>query len=240
MSSLVAVKIECLSFDYRFCESDLKTLFGPFGSIKDVMLLDEQLVPDIAIIDFALHADAKKSIQALNNLQINVEGFTGILKVIELTPKVERALLVKAHILANAGSDQLIDPFDHFNKLNKFTCRYVLGAEKMNVEYSVIGRILGVGGENVKAIFRSTGAHVRINGKQRNGGEPLNVRVSADTRTAFDKGRQLTEALIKEMFDDYAKWCEKHYIPVSPVRLRVVEGSESLRPLNRLIDYAFS
>jgi hypothetical protein len=245
MSKFVAVKIECLAFDYRFSESDLRREFSAFGSVKDVMLLDEQLIPDIAIIEFASAAEAIKAVESLNNSKKIVEGYTGILRLVELTPPVERALLVKAHMLSSTNDhpeddNRFIDPFDHCNTLNRFTCRYVVGAERMNQEYSVIGRILGVGGENVKGIFRSTGCHVRINGKQRGGDEPLHVRVSAENQTSFLKGREMTEQLIREMYDDYAKWCERHYVPVTPVRLRVVEGAEALRPLNRLIDYAFS
>ena len=50
----------------------------------------------------------------------------------------------------------------------------------------------------------------------------------------------MTERLIQDMYDDYAKWCERHYIQVAPIRLRVVTGQETLRPLGRLIDYSFS
>jgi hypothetical protein len=157
-----------------------------------------------------------------------------------MTPSVERALLVKAHILSSSLQDEVIDPFDNFNKLTRFTCRYVVRAEKMSSEYSVIGRILGVGGENVKSIFRTTGCHVRINGKQKAENEPLNVRVSADNIESFTKGREMTETLIQDMYDDYQKWCERHYIPVAAIRLRVIQGQESLRPLARLVQFSFS
>ena len=240
MSKLVAVKLECLLFDFRFCESDLFSEFSSVGIVKDVMLLDEQLVPDVAIIEFSTYQEAKKAVDTFDNSQRDIEGFTAVLRVVELTPHVERSLLVKAHIVAHSQSEHVIDPYDNFNKLNRYTCRYVVGAERMHPEYSVIGRILGVGGENVKGIYRSTGCHVRINGKQRGGGEPLNVRVSAESQSAFVRGREAAEQLIKETYEDYAKWCERHYVPVTPVRLRVVEGSEALRPLNRLIDYSFS
>ena len=239
MSRHVVVRVEGLVFDYRFHEEDLKREFFNYGKIADVMLLDEQNVPDIAIVEFESAEDALKAVNALDQTERNIEGYTGIFRVILMTPSVERALLVKAHILSSSLEDELIDPFDNFNKLNRYTCLYVVGAEKMNSEYSVIGRILGVGGENVKNIFRTTGCHVRINGKQKSDGEPLNVRVSADNLEAFTKGREMTEILIQDMYDDYHKWCERHYVPVAPVRLRVVQGAESLRPLGRLIEFSF-
>lgn len=157
-----------------------------------------------------------------------------------MNPSIERALLAKAHIVTSTFEDDVIDPFDNVNNLNRYTCRYVLGADKISSEYSVIGRIVGPGGDNVKGIFKQTGAHVRINGKQKSKEDPLHVRVSAETKEAFEAGRKLTETLIQEMYDDYTVCCERHNLPIPPIRLKVVEGSEALRPLGRLVEYHFS
>lgn len=240
MSRHVFVRIEGLVFDYRFSEEDIRVEFSKFGNIVDVMLLDEQNASDFAIVEFEMAEAATTAVAEVDLTERNVEGYTGILRAILMTPSVERALLVKAHILSSSLQDEVIDPYENFNKLNRYTCRYVVGAEKMSSEYSVIGRILGVGGENVKSIFRTTGCHVRINGKQKSDNEPLNVRVSADNIESFTKGREMTETLIQDMYDDYQKWCERHYIPVAPIRLRVVQGQESLRPLARLVQFSFS
>ena len=239
MSRHVVVQIEGLVFDYRLNESDLKSEFSKYGTVVDVMLLDDQVAPDIAIIEYKNSNEAERAVSTLDKTQRNIEGYTGILRVVLMTPSVERALLVKAHILASSIHDELIDPYDNFNRHHRYTCRYVVGAERMNQEYSVIGRILGVGGENVKMIHKATGCNVRINGKQKSDDEPLNVRVVSDNPDSFAKGREMTEALITDMYQDYEKWCERHYIPVAPIRLRVVEGQETLRPLGRIIQYSF-
>ena len=240
MSRHLVVWLESLAFDYRLIETDLKDTFSKFGEIVEVMLLDDKTAPDIAIIEFESSQSVKDAITAFDGKAQTVEGYTAITRAVEMTPAVERALLVKAHVISSSMEDNLIDPFDNYNSLNRYTCRYVVGADKMNSEYSVIGRIVGAGGDNVKGIFRQTGAHVRINGKQKSRDDPLHVRVSAETKEAFEAGRKMTEALIQEMYDDYAVWCDRHYIPVPPIRLRVVEGSETLRPLGRLVDYHFS
>jgi hypothetical protein len=235
----IVVWIESLVFDYRFLEADLKAEMGKYGDVAEVMLLDDTVAPDIAIVEFEEEESAKKAVKALNDSERIIEGYKGIVRAVEMTPHVERSLLVKAHIVASSVMDDLIDPFDNYNTLNRYTCRYIVGADKMSGEYSVIGRIVGVGGENVKTIHRETGAHVRLNGKSKSKEDPLHVRVSAETKDAYEKGKAMTEKLIQEMYDDYAKWCDRHYIPVPPIRLRVVEGAESLRPLSRLLSYYF-
>ena len=231
--------LESLLFDYTLIEADIRAEFSQFGEVAEVMLLDDKNASDIAIIEFETVEAVEKAIATLDGNEKLVEGFRAIMRVVEMTPKVERALLVKAHILAASKFDDLIDPFDNYNAMNKYTCRYVLGAEKMSSEYSVIGRIVGVGGENVKGIFKQTNAHVRINGKQKSREDPLHVRVSAETLEAYQQGKAMTEKLIQEMYDDYATWCDRHYVPVPPIKLRVVEGQESLRPLGRLVEYHF-
>ena len=227
-------------FDYSLIEADIKQEMSQFGEVVELMLLDDRNASDIAIVEFEASESVEKAITALDGQQRVVEGYSAILRAVEMTPKVERALLVKAHILASSRHDDVIDPFDNFNTANRFTCRYVLGADQISSEYSVIGRIVGVGGENVKGIHKQTNAHVRINGKQKSRQDPLHVRVSAETREAYDQGKTLAEKLIQEMYDDYAVWCDRHYVPVPPIRLRVVEGQESLRPLGRLVEYHFS
>ena len=238
-SKLIAVKLESLVFDYRFNESDLRDLFSAVGTVADVMLLDEVEAPDIAIIEFADSEMASAAVEKFNGSQFNIEGFTAVVSVTELTPEIERALLVKAHILSSSG-EAAIDPYRHTDKFGRYVARYLVGADKMSAEYSVIGRLVGVGGENVKSIFKTTGAHVKVLGKARAAEDPLYVRVSAESKEAFESGKKLTEQLIQETYDDYAKWCDRHYIPVPPIRLNVIEGSEVLRPFGRLSAYYFS
>jgi len=234
MSRHITIRLEGLLFSYRFDERDLENELSKFGKIKEVMLLDEELAPDIAIVEFDKPDYAHAAVTALDGSDRRIEGYEGVtMRVSLMTPEVERELLVRAHILANSN-EEVIDPFD-FNRSSKYVCRYLLGSEKIHSEYSVIGRLVGVGGENVKAIHKQTGCYVKINGKARSVEDPLNVRISADSMESFTAGRVLTEALIADMYDDYEKWCERHYLPIAPVRLVVVEGSDTLRPLGRIL-----
>lgn len=234
MSRHLAVRLEGLVFSYRLSEVEIERELAQFGKVSEVMLLDEELAPDVAIVEFVSAHAAQRAVVALEGAQRTIEGFHGItVRAALLSPEIERELLAKAHILADGT-----DPFDS-NNAYKFTCRYVIGAEKMHPEYSVIGRLVGVGGDNVKSIFRATGCNVRCNGKQKSAEDPLHVRVAANNKEAFEAGKQLTEKLIQEMFDDFAKWCERHYLPVPAIRLKVVEGSDVLRPLGRLIQHHF-
>ena len=231
----IVVRLEGLLFSYRFQESDLTSEFSQFGKIIEVMLLDDENAPDIAIIEFASPDSAKAAVAALDMTERTIEGFQGITaRVSLLTPELERELFVKAHILANQKAAQ-IDPFEYSSPHTKLVCRYVIGGDKMHAEYSVIGRLVGVGGEHVKSIFRETGCYVKVNGKARSADDPLHVRVTADNRDAFAAGRVMTETLVQEMYCDYEKWCEKNYLPLTPLRLIVVEGSDVLRPLSRLV-----
>lgn len=231
----VVVRLEGLLFSYRFHETDLMTEFSQFGKIVEVMLLDEDNVPDIAIIEFEHPESAQAAVTALDMTKRTIEGFEGVTaRVSLLTPDLERELLVKAHILANQKSTP-IDPFEYSSPHTKLVCRYVIGGDKMHPEYSVIGRLVGVGGEHVKSIFRETGCYVKVNGKVRSVDDPLHVRVTADNKDAFAAGRAMTESLIQEMYTDYEKWCEKNYLPITVLKLIVVEGSDVLRPLSRLV-----
>jgi hypothetical protein len=211
--------------------------FSEFGKIVEVMLLDEENAPDIAIIEFEKPEAAKAAVERLDMSERSIEGYAGITaRVSLLTPELERELLVKAHILSHEKSSPPIDPFEYSSPAgSKLMCRYVVGGDKMHGEYSVIGRLVGVGGENVKAIFRETGCYVKVNGKAKSLDDPLHVRVTADNKDAFAAGRAMTESLIQEMYNDYEKWCERNYLPVTPVKLVVVEGSDVLRPLSRLV-----
>ena len=47
----------------------------------------------------------------------------------------------------------------------------------------------------------------------------------------------MVEQLIKETYEDYERWCDRHYLPVAPIRLKIVEGSDALRPLGRILRY---
>jgi hypothetical protein len=231
----VVVRLEGLLFSYRFNESELNAEFSQFGKVCEVMLLDEENAPDIAIIEFETSEAATAAVDTLDSTERTIEGYLGVtVRVALLTPDLERQLLVKAHILANSSSSQ-IDPFEYSAPHNKLICRYVVGADKMHSEYSVIGRLVGMGGENVKTIFRETGCYVKVNGKAKSVDDPLHVRVTADSKDSFAAGRAMTESLIQEMYNDYEKWCERNYLPVTPVRLIVVEGSDVLRPLSRLV-----
>lgn len=230
----IAIRLEGLVFSYRFNEADLETEMKKFGPVVEVMLLDEELIPDIAIVEFATAAAAAAAVAALDRTTRNIEGYNNItVRASLMTPDLERELLAKAHIVANGT-----DPFE-LSTTPAFTCRYILDAHKFHPEYSVIGRVVGVGGENVKSIFRETQCNVRCNGKQKSTDDPLHVRVSADSLEKFESGKKLTEQLIKETYDDYSRWCEKHYLPVPPIKLKVVEGSDVLRPLGRLAQYHF-
>ncbi len=231
----VVVRLEGLLFSYRFNETELSREFSKFGKVSEVMLLDEENAPDIAIVEFQNAEAAKCAVDALDGTERSIEGYTRVTaRVSPLTPDLERQLLVKAHILAHANSSP-IDPFEYTSVHNKLVCRYVVGADKMHGEYSVIGRLVGVGGENVKGIFRETGCYVKVNGKAKSIDDPLHVRVTADNRDAFAAGRAMTELLIQEMYNDYEKWCERNYMPLTPISMVVVEGSDVLRPLSRLV-----
>jgi hypothetical protein len=231
----ITVRLEGLVFSYRLNESDLMAEFSKFGHVVEVMLLDQELAPDVAIIEMANASSAEAAVAALDGKERRIEGIDGVtIRVALMDHEIERELLVRAHILSHADSD-CIDPFQLVDGRHRYVCRYVLGADKLSSEYSVIGRIVGVGGENVKSIHRSTGCYVKVSGKAKSAEDPLHVRVSAETVESFMAGRALTEALIADMYDDYGKWCERHYLPISPVKLVVVEGSDVLRPLGRIL-----
>lgn len=227
MSTLV-IKLDGLVFDYRLLESELVEMFKPFGPVVEAMLLDEEFAPDVGIVEFKNKADAENAVKKLHSTDINVEGFTCTLNVAMMDADLEFRLLTRAHILA-----QGTDPFD-LSKRDRFVCKYVLGAEKMSNEYSMVGRLVGIGGENVKSIFRQTGARVKVDGRPRSKEDPLHVRVSAETLDALNAGKTMAEQLIKDSLADFEMWCGKNYIPVPPIRVVVVQGGAE-RGLGRLV-----
>lgn len=229
-TSQVVCRIEGLVFDYALNETDLRATFFQFQPLVDVMLLDEELAPDVCIVEFGTLDAAKRAVEALDGREQNFEGFIGRFRVCLVTPEIERELLVKAHILATGS-----DPFDLEATRDRYLCKFVLGAEKISSEYSIIGRLVGVGGENVKAISRSTGAHVKVNGKAKSASDPLHVRVASETLEGLQAAKIMTEQLIAETLHDYEQWCGKHYLAVPAIRVIVVEGSEAQQTLGRLV-----
>lgn len=232
MARHVAVRLEGLVFDYRFNEGDVAEEFSKFGQVNEAMLLDEELAPDVAIVEFGRAEDAAKAAQALHQSTRNVEGYSATLRVQLMDPNIEHELLVKAHILSTGSNP--------FSSHDKFVCKYLLRADLMSPEYSVVGRIVGMGGEHVKAIQRATGAHVKVNGKPRSIDDPLHVRVAAESALVLAAGKAAAETLIQEMFSDYRKWCDKNYVLAPTIRVIVVEGAEALRPLGRLVEFFIS
>jgi hypothetical protein len=49
--------------------------------------------------------------------------------------------------------------------------------------------------------------------------------------------RPMDEQLIKETYEDYERWCDRHYLPLAPIRLRIDERSDALRPSGSIFQY---
>lgn len=135
---------------------------------------------------------------------------------------------------------------------HKFTCRYDIQIE--NKEFKVGKKIIGTGGKNMKAIInkchelaktmlidhkkdkpgdfaklrlRGKGSGYKEGSRNQESNEPLHLCVSSKYKQTYEKACELTEKLIKDVYEQYYKFLSSKNSDVKKLKIRKSENSST-------------
>ena len=234
-SCAVVIQLEGLPYEFSLLETDLTELCNRYGPIRTLQLLDNQLAPDIALAEFQKPEDAQEAIYHLDGMVITLDGMQCVVRVNPFNEDMDRMLQKKletaaASALTGPGGDGIGDGTHG----GKWCCRFVIGAEAMNKDFPVVGRIIGPNGEHMKTIHEATGAKLRLRGRrsnyregpeQKESDDPLHLCVSAGDEVNYRRSCEMVESLMAGVYQDYTLWCNQRYIQLPAIQLICVEGN---------------
>jgi RNA recognition motif-containing protein len=247
-SSALIVEIEGLPYDFAFDEADLLELFSRYGQVKTVEFLDHTIAPDIALVEFHSLSDATSAANHLNKYSLLLDGAQIVLSVYfydevadkELQSKLKMATVMALH---QSGPAAVMTGSKYLGSTSitngQWQCRFVVGGEKMEKEFPIVGRIIGPQGSHMKSIHESTGAKLRLRGRRSNYkegpdnkevDEPMHICVSSNDEGSFRRACEMVETLMAGVYNDYSEWCHQNKIPIPNIQLLCIEGpfTESL------------
>ena len=254
-SCAIIVELEGLPYDFAFDTTDLNELFSRYGSVKMVEFLDNTIAPDIALVEFLSRDDASRAVEHLNNFSLWLDGHQVVLSVSHYDEHMDQVLQSKLRAAASVGLHQsgpgAVMTGSKYtasaaNVNGQWQCRFVVGGEKMEKEFPIVGRIIGPQGAHMKSIHEKTGAKLRLRGRrsnfkegpeQKESDEPMHICVSSNEELSFRRACEMVESLMAGVYMDYSGWCQQNRIPVPDIQLLCIEGpfAESLEW--RLRDY---
>ncbi len=113
-------------------------------------------------------------------------------------------------------------------EVRKYTARFEIGVENEK-DFQVARRLIGVKGQNMKHINKTTEAKLRLRGKgsgylegvsKQESPEPLHLCVSCVSHEGYKRAVTMVQELLESIYEDYRKFCRNKNLPV-PVNLRV-------------------
>jgi len=247
-SCALIVEIEGLPYDFAFDESDLFELFSRYGQVKTVEFLDHTIAPDIALIEFYHLEHATLAVNHLNHYSLLLDGQQIILSVNFYDGEMDKTLQSKLRMAAvtalhQSGPAAVMTGSKYLGMAatanGQWQCRFVVGGEKMEKEFPIVGRIIGPHGAHMKSIHESTNAKIRLRGRRSNFkegpdnkevDEPMHICVSSNDEVSFRRACEMVETLMAGVYNDYSDWCQRSNIPIPNIQLLCIEGpfSESL------------
>lgn len=132
-------------------------------------------------------------------------------------------------------------------KVRKYTCKFDIQIVSCK-EFNVGRRIIGRGGQNMQRIVKQTGVKLRLRGQgsgyleppdNKEAPEPMhlslsstNLRVaSAGNQTnnynGYSKAKSMVEQLLRDIYDDYRKFCHEKSRPVPQLEVQCREAALS-------------
>lgn len=240
-SCALIVELEGLPYDYAFNEGDLVELFSRYGPVKTVQFLDSTIAPDIALVEFQSTTDAVSAVQNLHNYSIPFDGYQVVLAVNYYDESVDKSLQGKLRVAAamalqQNGPEAIMTGSKYTSRgpsSGGWHCRFVIGAEKMEREFPVVGRIIGPQGSHMKSIHEKTTAKLRLRGRRSNFREgpdnketddPMHLCVSSNDEVAFRRACEMVETLMAGVYGDYSNWCQHNNVPIPAIQLICVDG----------------
>merc|ERR1719277_545966 len=129
--------------------------------------------------------------------------------------------MAQAKVAAGPFTDTL-QP--HVKGVRKYTCRFLIGIENDGKDkaFSVVRRIIGSKGANMKRIFKSTDAKLRLRGRgsgyfegasQKESNEPLQLCVSCTSVERYKIAVGLAEELLESIYREYRVFCREQGRP---------------------------
>jgi hypothetical protein len=240
-SCAIIVELEGLPYDFAFSEDDLYELFGRYGGVKLVEFLDPSISPDIALIEFRDPADAIAAVNHLNNQSFLFDGHQVVLSLSFYDDQTDQELQSKLRI-ATAQAMQQSGPaavmtgssYTKSTSINgTWQCRFVIGAEKMDANFPIVGRIIGPSGSHMKSIHEKTSAKLRLRGRRSNFREGpdnketddvMHLCVSSNDEVSYRRACEMVEALMGGVYTDYSSFCRVKGIPVPSIQLLCIDG----------------
>ena len=235
------VELEGLPYDYAFNEADLFDIFSRYGEVNKVQFLDATISPDIALVEFKHTADGATALNILNNYSFPFDGFQVVLSVNYYDETMDKDLQSKLRVstaisLAHHGPAAVLTGSKYTARgpsVGGWQSRFVIGAEKMEREFPIVGRIIGPQGSHMKKIYEQTGAKLRLRGRRSNfkegpegkeSDDPLHLCVSSADEVSFRRACEQVESLLASVYADYTNWCDHNKVPIPNIQLICVDG----------------
>lgn len=235
------VELEGLPYDYAFNEGDLMELFSRYGEVTTVQFLDATIAPDIAMVEFRRSDDAVNALNNLNNYSFPLDTFQVVLSVNYYDELMDKELQCKLRQAASIalwhhGPVALMTGSKYTNRGSSggvWQCRFVIGAEKMERDFPIVGRIIGPQGSHMRAIYEKTGANLRLRGRRSNfkegaenreSDDPMHLCVSSNDENAYGQACGMIETLLSDVYNEYSSWCQQNHCPVPNIQLLCVDG----------------
>ncbi len=240
-SCALIVELEGLPYEFAFSEDDLRDLFGRYGQVKVVEFLDPAIAPDIALVEFRDARDAVSAMNHLNNHSLLFDGHQVVLIVSFYDDHTDKELQTKLRIAAaqalqQSGPTAVMTGAKYSGSTNiggTWQCRFVIGAEKMDSNFPIVGRIIGPNGSHMKSIHEKTGAKLRLRGRRSNFREGpenketddvMHLCVSSNDEVSYRRACEMVEALMAGVYNDYGNFCRQKGYPIPSIQLLCMEG----------------
>jgi len=226
----VRLSVKDASFQYQLTRDDLEKVFARYGQVQKVDLEEER---NAAIITFNTLDEAQAAVSDLNGKPLAGQSLDGKLCVELLHPPPQQMYQTAPEgygypppnmMQGMMGTQSVLESHGGQNDegVRKYTCRFDIGIENDD-QFRVARRIIGTSGKNMKKIVKATDAKLRLRGRgsgflegaqQRESQEPLQLCISCKTKAGYESAVAQVEALLMEVYQEYAQYCAQNGMPI--------------------------
>eukprot|EP00451_Oxyrrhis_marina_P031705 CAMPEP_0204367640 /NCGR_PEP_ID=MMETSP0469-20131031/43591_1 /ASSEMBLY_ACC=CAM_ASM_000384 /TAXON_ID=2969 /ORGANISM="Oxyrrhis marina" /LENGTH=447 /DNA_ID=CAMNT_0051357079 /DNA_START=86 /DNA_END=1426 /DNA_ORIENTATION=- len=226
----VRLSVRGASFQYQLTQDDLEKVFQRYGVVRKVDLEEER---NSAVISFSDAGEASAAARDLDGKPLSGQNLDGRLSVKVIMPEAPAAPVhdpygYQPQAMAPNVPDVMTHPGmvasqgQNDEGVRKYTCRFDIGIAN-DETFRVARRIIGTSGKNMKKIVKLTDAKLRLRGRgsgflegaqQKESPEPLQLCVSCKTKQGYETAVAHVEALLVEVYNEYAQFCAQNGLQV--------------------------